>query len=153
VNSQRIFRRILLGYWQRGKTLLTLLGFLAAAGAVSFLIVFPLWLFATRNAGGYSLFCLLLLGAGLAFYLIRKITGQRNREILPESRRQTRIRRKRLLLSSGRLLLVLLCLYILFLLFSSGAILPGILAAVFAFFFLGWLFFGRIHGGRKPGQG
>lgn len=146
---KQIFGTIISGYYQKGKSLLVYALFIAAALFLSVAVVYPLWYFATENPRAYTYFCFVLAGLGLAAFIIHKSLQAKKREILPENLGQKVRRRRAFWASLGKVLLTLICLYILFRQFSSGSVLRGIILAAVFFFLLGWLYFGKSSNGKK----
>ena len=129
-------------YLKKARGMVVYAVFLAAGLALSLLVVYPLWFFATERPDAYSLFCLILLLLGIALLIITKIIRSRNNKQLPENSSLIKRRRKTFWLTLCKIILTLVCFYILFLQFSTGSVVLGVLLAVIFFFLLGWVFFG-----------
>ena len=152
MNIGKEVKSILSGYGRSTRKLSALILFFLMAGVVSLVIIYPLWLFATTTPRGYTIFCgILFLGAAL-FWTILKIRSRRITEpgLAAGLENQTRTRnlRNRRFKTAGKVLVIILSLYLTTLILGSGYVAGGIVFFLAAFFLNGWLLYGN-PGSRK----
>lgn len=121
-SNESILTVILSGYARTGLKTLRVLGIAAAAAALGFIIVWPLWYAAVHVPRFYSIFAIILLPVGAALYGLYKVY---RRGTMPVTRVIIHFLKKSII--------ILLCLFLLLVsvfLFLAGSIAPGTIASV-----------------------
>lgn len=145
-------KTILTGYSRSTRKLSALILFFLMAGVVSLVIIYPLWLFATKTPRGYTIFCgVLFLGAAL-FWTIHKVRSRKTAEPglsagLENQARSRNLRNARFK-TAGKTVLLILSLYLTILIYGSGYPAGGTVFLLAVFFLNGWILYGN-KGSRK----
>lgn len=119
-------RRVLVGYRAIGSAAVQIVVLVAAALAVSFAIVAPLWLAATEITGIYTAAVLGLAAAALVVALVRRIRGQSAGIFRP------------ILKTTARVVVIAAGLYAMVVLFARGLVLPAAAIALAGLVWLGY---------------
>ena len=115
--------------------------FLAFIAAVSFLITFPLWFWALNATESFTLFVIVLLAGATVFFLYRK-----GLDFITRKRREglSYLRIVRIpLLKAGRILLLILFIYIFATLIAHSQFAAAVIVSLAALLLFGFLFFAR----------
>jgi hypothetical protein len=135
------------GYGRSTRKFSALILFFLMAGVVSLVIIYPLWLFATRTPRGYTIFCGVLFLSGAAAWILFKIRSRKTSApgLSAGLENQTRSRnlRHRRLKAAGKAILMALSVYLTILLFGSGYFAGGTVFLVAAFLLNGWILYGN----------